>query len=156
MMVLQRAAYERGKHVQWCRPKMLGIQPERLRVDGIGLAEIHNSVAPIDSFETECLGQFFETHLLTIVFRRPTKKAQKVDVSEGEESVVTISRHTHHRPVFTLRKLGSIGRNQKRQVGKTRQVISGGLEDQDVFERVREVVLPSDYVRDVQLDIVRA
>ena len=56
---------------------MLRIEPERLGIDRILLAEIDDGVAAVHAFEAERRSQLVERHLLAIVFRRPAKQAQE-------------------------------------------------------------------------------
>jgi hypothetical protein len=60
--------------------------------------------------------------LLAIVFRRPAQQAQEVDEGVRQEAGVAIGGDADHRTVLALGKLGSIGRDQQRQVRELRRL----------------------------------
>ena len=58
--------------------------------------------------------------------------------------------------MFALRQLRSIGRNQQRQMRELRRLGTRRLKDQNVLERIRQVVLSANNMADIQVDIVGA
>ena len=59
-------------------------------------------------------------------------------------------------PCFRFESLAAVGRNQQRQMRELRRFHARRAEDQDVFERVGEMILPAHDVADPQIHIVRA
>src|ERR1035438_7745143 len=46
--------------LHWQRPDMLGVQPQRLGIEGVFLGEINDGVRAVDSLESESLFEFVE------------------------------------------------------------------------------------------------
>ena len=95
---------------------MLGVEPERLGIEGIFLGEVDDGVAAVDALERERVDQFLARHLLAIVLGRPAEQAQEVDERVRQKAGIAIGGDADHGPVVALRELGAVGRDQQRQM----------------------------------------
>ena len=146
----------RGKHGDRHGADVLGVQPDGLGVEGVGLGEVDHRVAAVDAFERESVDEFLAREQFAIVLGRPAEQAQKVDEGLRKEAAVAIGGDADHGTVAALGELGSIGRDQQRDVREARRGEAGGFEDEHVFEGVGEMVLAADDVADAEVGIVGA
>jgi len=71
-----------------------------------------------------------------------------------EEAGVAIGGDGDDGAVDALRELGAVGGDEQREVRELRGFDAGGAEDEDVLERVGEVVLTADDMGDAEVDVV--
>ena len=151
---MEKRQQEAGQLVDRQGHNVLRIQPERLGVDGIRFGEVHHRVAAIDALEGEGVDEILAGHALAVVLRRPAEQAQKIQIGVRQEARVAVRGDAHHGPMAALGELGAVGRNQQREVRENGRGDAGGLEDQNVFEGVGEVVLAADDMADAEIDVV--
>ena len=92
---------------------VLGIQPERLRVERIVLGEVDDGVAAIDAFEREDVRS---VPAATVARGRPwaipAEQAEEIDERVRQEAGVAICRDADDRAVLALRELRPVGRHR--------------------------------------------
>ena len=91
-----------------------------------------------------------------IVFRRPPEQAEEVHKCLRQKTSIAVRRHAHHGAVLPLRQFRTVRRDQKREMRKSGWLCTKSFKDEQVLERIRQVILPADYVADLQIGIVYA
>ncbi len=135
---------------------VFGVEPQGFGVERVFVFEIDDGIGAVDAFERESRGEFVEREELAVVLGRPAQQAKKVDESLRQESGIAISGDADDRTVAALGELGAIGRDQQGKMRELRRLDTQALEDQQVLERVGEVILAADDVADAQIGIVDA
>ena len=73
-----------------------------------------------------------------------------------QETGIAVAGDAHHGSVTPFGELGAIGSDEQREVRELRRLDANALEDEQVFERVGEVILASNDVGDIQIGVVDA
>ncbi len=121
---------------------VFGIEPDGFGVEWVFLSEIDHGVGAVDGLEREGRGELVEREELAVVLGRPAEEAEEVDESLRQEAGVAVGGDADDGAMAALGELSAVRRYEQRQMRELGRLGAKGLEDEQMFERVGEVVLP--------------
>ena len=134
------------------RKDMLRVQPQRLRIDRILLGEVHDGVAAVDALElnssTNSSRDILPDRSSGLQPSRHRKFTYACGRNPASRYVVTLTTG----PCLRLDSFAPSGAINSGRCANTGGRCLRAFKDQDVLERVRQVVLASNDVRDTQIE----
>ena len=124
-----------------------------LLVEPFQLVRVEDGVSAADAFERERIHELVGREHLLIRPGRPPEKREEIHHRLGQNS---LSRVLHHGGgAVTLAQSLLVGTEDERHVRELRQLGANRAVQQDLFRRVRDVIVAPHHMRDRHLHIVR-
>ena len=150
--------YERQQFIERHRADVLGVHPEGLVVGPVTrvvVVEIEDRVRAMNVLEREFLDKLLERiDLFLFAARRPAKQRKKIAKRGGDKTGVAIGRQRNDLAVLALREFAFVRCEDQRKMRELRRRHAESFVDQNLFVRVRQMVLSANDMRDPHLDVV--